>query len=81
MYTGTVYAVGAVSPNYSPYRAKLSDPDPDPDPEDYNNEPGTPTGLNQQFPIGDGTWILALLALSYAIWLGVRGRIITKKMT
>lgn len=36
---------------------------------------------DEDMPIGDGTWILAFFALSYAIWRGVRGRIITKKMT
>lgn len=45
--------------------------------------PYTPGAGDQtnQFPIGDGTWILAFFALSYAIWRGVRGRIIAKKMT
>lgn len=77
-YSGTVYAVGASSPNYSPIRRVSGDPDPDYDPEDANYEPGTPTELSKQLPIGDGTGILVFFAMLYVLAKAIRGRMRVK---
>ena len=73
MSVGTIYEVGATSPSSGPRKAKR---DADPDPEDSGNEPGTPTSLNQQLPIGDGMWLLMALGMGYAVWRGMRKRLV-----